>query len=304
MENLKLKLYDAKHVALPHKTKPFWEKTTPRWIDKFVDTIGIENGIYQINKVSDDSNQVKFDISEYGQIPESNVSFDPKPERIELVSIETLIKVPAKINDIYNIPHNQTDIQVSLTLEKIFEKKEQLLFYFGMTEDIYDEGQTKYGLYNYCKTKNKCMTYKGSSFNLNILDEMLSNVWIKPTMFILHPELLKLVLSACTTAGIYPGYVEMFGATFSTWRGIPLVPCDKLFRKNTYDIFLIRTGERDNGVVQLYNNNISANGVPSLVVKENSTDDYGLISYRVSYYFNIAVLSKDSVFLCEFTPIV
>jgi hypothetical protein len=306
MSNLKLKISDAKNVSAPHKTRPFLEESTPRWSEKLLDSVGLENGSYQINKVSKEGCDMHFDVSEYGQIPESNIDFDDKPETVELYAVETLIKIPAMINDIYNVPHDQKSIQFDLALEKILERKEKLLFYFGNTSDQYDENderKKRYGLYNYCKNNDRVMTVEKQQFQLDMLDKMLQHVWIKPTFFILHPVMLNKILTLCTQNSIYPEKSELFGYNFVTWRGIPLVPCDKLHRKdkNIYDIFLIRTGEKDNGVVQLFNNNISHGQTASLVVKENSADDRRLISYRVSYYFNVAVLSQHAIYLCEYS---
>jgi hypothetical protein len=305
MESLKLSLQDARNVAMPHKTRPFWEKSTPRWLEKMLEVKGIENAIYQINKVTEADNKTQFDVSEYEKISQSNINFTEKPDVLELYAIETIIKIPSKVDDIFNLPHNQKEIQIHLTLEKIFERKELLLFYFGHTDDNYDKNdgrKDQYGLLNYCVNHNKVLYAKGA-FSLDYLDHMLSNVWIKPTFFVLHPDMLYHINTLCTQKGIHPETTELMGHKFATWRGIPLLPTDKLKRpnKNIYDIFLIRSGESDNGVVQLINNNISYEQTASLVVKENSTDDYGMTNLRISYYFNVAVLSSDAIFMCQYS---
>jgi len=47
--------------------------------------------------------------------------------------------------------------------------------------------------------------------------------------------------------------VTLFGSPFITWRGVPLVPCDKLHMAgNKTDILLLRTGEQRRGVVGLF----------------------------------------------------
>ena len=57
----------------------------------------------------------------------------------------------------------------------------------------------------------------------------------------------------------------MFGAPVIAWRGVPLVPCDKLEMKSRYQsnqwlgttsILLVRTGEADQGVVGLHQTGI------------------------------------------------
>ena len=53
-----------------------------------------------------------------------------------------------------------------------------------------------------------------------------------------------------------------------TWRGLPLVPCDKLHvaGKKT-DILLMRTGEKKRGVVGLFQPGIPGEVSPSLSVR-------------------------------------
>ena len=303
--SLQLTTTDAKNIAIPHKITPFLEEVTPRWFEKIMENVGIENSTYQINKITKKVEDFNFDVSEYKTIPESNINFDKDPEVIELFSIETLVKVPAKVADINNVPYNQKELQLKLTFEKIFEMKEDLIFYYGIKNNVqYDENKHKYGLLNYVRNHDRMMKETGQIFELNILDKMLSNVWIKPTFFIAHPNILNQIMCQCTENGIYPNQIELFGFSFMTWRGIPIIPCDKLQRKEEnktlYDIFLIRTGENDSGVVILHNNNINYGQTVSSVVKETSTDDKGLISYRVSHYFNVAVLSENSIYMCEF----
>jgi hypothetical protein len=89
-----------------------------------------------------------------------------------------------------------------------------------------------------------------------------------------------------------------------TWRGVPLVPCDKLevksrFRSNqwlgTTDILLLRVGEAEQGVVGLHQSGIPGEIAPSLSARLMGLDSLGVASYLLTLYFSCAVLTDDAL---------
>ena len=61
--------------------------------------------------------------------------------------------------------------------------------------------------------------------------------------------------------GVPPVAVHIAGSPFMTWRGVPLVPCDKLMVNNMANarhcggrssILLVRVGEAEQGVIGLH----------------------------------------------------
>jgi hypothetical protein len=57
----------------------------------------------------------------------------------------------------------------------------------------------------------------------------------------------------CTRRGVPPPTVNLFGSPFLTWRGLPLVPSDKIpLVDGVSKILLLRTGEKKQGVVGLF----------------------------------------------------
>ena len=73
-----------------------------------------------------------------------------------------------------------------------------------------------------------------------------------------------------------------------TWRGVPLVPCDKLEMKSRYQsnqqlgttsILLLRVGEADQGVVGLHQAGIPGEIMPSLSARLMGLDNLGVASY-------------------------
>src|SRR6516162_6823496 len=59
-------------------------------------------------------------------------------------------------------------------------------------------------------------------------DDLLSRVWKEPAFFLAHPRAIAAFGRECTRRGVPPPTVQMFGSPFLTWRGVPLVPSDKI----------------------------------------------------------------------------
>jgi len=91
------------------------------------------------------------------------------------------------------------------------------------------------------------------------LDELLALVWKKPSFFLAHPKAIAAFERECTWRGVPPVTMSLFGTPVIMWRGVPLVPCDKLDVKSRRlsnqtgrtSILLLRVGEADQGVVGL-----------------------------------------------------
>jgi hypothetical protein len=92
----------------------------------------------------------------------------------------------------------------------------------------------------------------------------------------------------------------MFGSPFLTWRGLPIVPCDKLpLDGNKTDILLMRTGERRRGVIGLFQPGIPGEVSPSLSVRLMGINPNGAASYLIALYCSVAVLTHDALGLLE-----
>ncbi len=67
--------------------------------------------------------------------------------------------------------------------------------------------------------------------------------------------------------------MTLFGSPFLTWRGVPIIPSDKLHVDGGKDgggktnILLLRTGEKKRGVVGLFQPGIPGEISPSLSVR-------------------------------------
>jgi hypothetical protein len=88
----------------------------------------------------------------------------------------------------------------------------------------------------------------------------------------------------------------MFGSPFLTWRGIPLIPSDKLPIENgKTKIILLRTGESRQGVVGLFQPGLPGEQTPGLSVRFMGIDERAIASYLISLYCSLAVLVDDAI---------
>ena len=93
-----------------------------------------------------------------------------------------------------------------------------------------------------------------------------------------------------------PATVSLFGSQFITWRGIPLIPSDKVpLDKGKTKILLLRVGEERQGVVGLYQPGLTGQQGPGLSVRFMGISRSAIASYLVSLYCSLAVLTDDAL---------
>jgi hypothetical protein len=134
-------------------------------------------------------------------------------------------------------------------------------------------------------------------------DELLSLVWKQPAFFLAHPKAIAAFGRECTWRGVPPPTVNVAGLSVITWRGVPLIPCDKLEmggrRFGTTSILLVRVGEADQGVVGLHRAGIAGEIMPSLSARLMGIDSMGVATYLLTLYFSCAVLAEDALAVLE-----
>src|SRR6202011_4110232 len=148
----------------------------------------------------------------------------------------------------YRSPHDQIKEQLRLIIEKVKERQESELI-----------NNTQYGLLNNIDDSMKVKTRKGAP-TPDDLDELLTKVWKEPSFFLAHPRAIAAFGRECTRRGVPPAAVTLFGSPFITWRGVPLIPSDKLYIDGNAkqkgaggktNILLLRVGEKKQGVIGL-----------------------------------------------------
>ena len=102
----------------------------------------------------------------------------------------------------------------------------------------------------------------------------------------------------CKARGVCIGTVEMFGSPFFTWRGIPIVPSDKINVGNdgSTEVMLLRVGEDRQGVFGLSGTARTGRVIaPGITAKFNGADDQGHQRFLLTRYVSLAVLALDAL---------
>ena len=79
------------------------------------------------------------------------------------------------------------------------------------------------------------------------------------------------------------------------------MPCDKLYvgENGKTNILLLRTGEKKQGVVGLFQPGIPGEIAPSLSVRFMGINQQAIASYLISLYCSLAVLTHDALGVLE-----
>nr|WP_294513116.1 family 2A encapsulin nanocompartment shell protein [uncultured Rhodopila sp.] len=279
----------ARQLANATKSVPMMTSITPRWLPRCLQWLPVEAGVFRLNKVRDTSG-VKVDCSsaDERELPEMFVDYEPKPREYNLCAVTTVVDVHTRVSDLYSVPHNQIAQQLRLTIEAIKEQQE--------SELINNAG---YGLIANTAPDQVISTRTGAP-TPDDLDQLITKVWKEPGFFLAHPAAIAAFGRECTRRGVPPPTVNMYGSPFITWRGIPLVPSNKI---NIVDgkskILLIRTGESRQGVVGLYQPNLPGEQSPGLSVRFMGINRKAIASYLISLYCSLAVLTEDATAVLE-----
>ena len=281
----------ARQLANVTKTVPMMEVITPRWLVTFLSWVPVEAGTYRVNKVKvtrPGTRTVECSPDEEIDLPEIYVDYEEKPREYTLNVVTTVLDVQTRISDLYRSPHDQIREQLRLMIEKIKERQENELV-----------NNTEYGLINNVASEFKIKTRKGAP-TPDDLDELIARVWKEPCFFLAHPRAIAAFGRECTRRGVPPPTVNLFGSQFVTWRGIPLVPSDKLAIKGEKtSILLLRTGENRQGVIGLFQPGLPGEVSPSLSVRFMGINHKAIASYLISLYCSIAVLTEDAIGVLE-----
>ena len=288
----------ARQLANATKTRAQWGGISPRWLVNFLVWTPVEAGIFRLNKVEEPA-EAKADVEcspprdRNPDLPETFVNYNEAPREYFLKAVTTVLDVQTRVSDLYSQPFDQVQEQLRLLIEKVKERQESELINNG-----------EYGLVASAAASQRIKTRKGPPAP-DDLDELLTKVWKEPTFFLAHPRAIAAFGRECTRRGVPPPTVTLFGAQFITWRGIPLVPSDKLRieagpdGKEKTKILLIRTGEKKQGVVGLFQPGVPGEVAPSLSVRFMGISPKAIASYLISLYCSLAVLTDDALAVLE-----
>ncbi|AUX25562.1 Crp/Fnr family transcriptional regulator [Sorangium cellulosum] len=221
-------------------------------------------------------------------LPGTFVDYDLKPREYELSVAQTILRVHTRVADLFNDPMNQVKEQLRLTIEALRETQEHELI-----------NNREFGLLHSADVKQRLQTRTGTA-TPDDLDELLCRRR-KSRVLLAHPRAIAAFGRECNRRGLYPQTLALNGTTVRSWRGVPLLPCDKIPISDggVTSILVMRTGLEDQGVVGLHQTGIPDEVEPSLNVRFMGINDKAIMSYLVSAYYSAAVLIPDALGVLE-----
>lgn len=231
-------------------------------------------------------------------LPETFVDYEELPREYPLSVVQTIVRVHTRVSDVYSNPIDQLEEQLRLSIEGIRERQEYEII-----------NNPEFGLLHAAAPSMRTPSRTGAP-TPDDMDDLLALVWKRPAFFLAHPMAIAAFGRECTRRGVPPPTTTMFGSPFLTWRGVPIVPCDKLLvggkarvgsRAGTTNILLMRVGEREQGVVGLHTSGFPGEpeGLPGLSVRLMNINRRAVASYLLTLYFSAAVLIEDAVAVLE-----
>lgn len=222
------------------------------------------------------------------ELPGTFVDYELKPREYELSIAQTVLRVHARVADLYNGPMNQTEEQLKLTIEALRERQEYELI-----------NNREFGLLHNADFKQRIQPHSGPP-TPDDLDELLCRRR-GSKYFLAHPRTIAAIGREFNSRGLYPTHVDLGGQQVPAWRGVPILPCNKIpiTKENTSSVIVMRTGEDDQGVIGLRQTGLPEEYEPGLSVRFMGIDEKSVISYLVSTYYSAAILVPDALGVLE-----
>lgn len=325
-----LRAESARVLSNPHKSRPYWGGRSPKWICRIIQSIEsgcipVTGGAYQINRVNQPFLPIQVShassptslpakdlriVNSHAEgtaLDASFADYDPDPRIIELATIQSVVQIHTRIAALYSDRYDQVEQQLTIAADYMYETKENLIF-----------NHTDYGLLNNVAPK-LTITDAGPP-TPDVLDDLLSRVWKMPDVYVMHPEALDAFHREANSRGLTPESVQMFGSSFSAWRGLPIVPTNKLHLVSggeevddgqmvdrrrgeaTTNVLLMRIGELRQGVVSLYAaGSEGTDRFPFITVDFMSHSDEAVSSYLMTMYAAMAVCTPGALAKAEVT---
>ncbi|WP_375773272.1 cyclic nucleotide-binding domain-containing protein [Archangium gephyra] len=216
------------------------------------------------------------------------VDYELTPREYELSVAQTRLNVHTRVSDLFNDPMNQVEQQLRLTIEALKERQEYELI-----------NNRDFGLLHNADLKQRIHARSGPP-TPDDMDELLSRRR-KSRFFLAHPRVIAAFGQECTRRGLYPTVVEVEGRKVLAWRGVPILPCDKIpiTPARTSSILVLRVGQEDQGVIGLHRTGLQDEVEPGLSVRRMDINEKAITSYLVSTYFSAALLVPDALGVLE-----
>ena len=275
----------ARQLANATKTPAQMATITPRWLPRLLSWVPVEAGIYRLNRVVHPEDvEIACPPRDESELPQTYVGYDESPREYFLSSVSTVVDIHTRISDLYSSPYDQIAEQLRLTVESIKERQESELI-----------NNRDYGMIANTAAGQRISTITGPP-TPDDFDELITKVWKEPAFFLTHPSAVAAFGRECTRRGVPPETVSLFGSQFITWRGIPVIPSDKVpVVKGHTQVLLLRVGEERQGVVGLFQPGLPGEHGPGLSVRFMGINRNAIASYLISLYCSLAVLTPDAL---------
>ena len=219
--------------------------------------------------------------------PDNYPNFIENSTENQLDIIQATITLNTKNND--ENYSQQLDEQLEIVAKKMEDREEWEII-----------NNKKYGLLNNISAAMSCDAQL-KPLTPDNFDDLLSLVWNKPSFFLANPKAIAVFAKECTHNSIVLETVEMFGASFITWRGVPIIPSNNMVVNNnsgiqSTSILLMRIGEKEKGVVGLYKGNSNLYKTSNLTIEPIVDANEDIISkYKITRHFSVFILALDAI---------
>ncbi|MEU3246778.1 MULTISPECIES: family 2B encapsulin nanocompartment shell protein [unclassified Streptomyces] len=221
-------------------------------------------------------------------LPSTFVDYELHPREYELSVVQTILRVHSRVSDLYNAPMNQTKEQLRLTVEALRERQEHELV-----------NNREFGLLHNVAFKQRIQSHSGTPTPDDLDDLLCRRRGTK--FFLAHPRTIAAIGREFNAYGLYPEQVDLDGRQVPGWRGVPILPCNKIpiSKENTSSILALRTGEDNQGVIGLRQTGLVDEYEPGLSVRFMGINEQAILSYLVTTYHSAAVLLPDALGVLE-----
>lgn len=242
----------------------------------------------RLQKPQDKDGQAAIELSagqkgEY-ELPTTFVNYERHPREYELSVAQTILNVHTRVADLYNGPMDQTKEQLRLIIEALRERQEAELL-----------NNPEFGLLHNVDPKQRLQTRSGAP-TPDDMDELLCRRR-KTQLFLAPAQAIAAFGRECNRRGVYPETVMVDGRPAQAWRGVPILPCNKIpiSESGTTSILAMRFGQDHQGVIGLRPTGLPDEYEPGLNVRFMGINEKAVIQYLVSAYYSVAILIPDAL---------
>lgn len=222
------------------------------------------------------------------ELPTTFVNYERHPREYELSVAQTILNIHTRVADLYNGPMDQVKEQLRLTIEALRERQEHELL-----------NNPEFGLLHNIERKQRLQTRSGPP-TPDDMDELLTRRR-KTQLFLAPPEAIAAFGRECNRRGVYPETVSVDGRPAQAWRGVPILPCNKIPITDTRStsILALRFGAENQGVIGLRPTGLAEEYEPGVNVRFMGINEKAVMQYLVSAYYSAAVLVPDALGVLE-----